>query len=290
MRPASIVRELNLRKIPFISNRPWNYWTVLSILRNPKYAGCNVWGQTSRKLHEKCKNIPRSQWFIVPGAFAPIIDMGMHQRAQAILDNRTINKSDAELLHGLRRLLKKKGSLSEKLIDSSRLVPALNTYYRRFGSLKNAYRLIGYKQWDEYFVRRDKAARTTRLRQEFIDKIKTLFSERVTAQRKSRKIRQTLLVDGRTEVSVYFCRSCKLPSGTRCWRFDPVASEAKNVALVCLLKDGNTEIESMYLVREVESTFNYLFGKRSRWIKKATPLNTLVEFHNAISVLAQSTS
>lgn len=115
-------------------SRPWNYWAVLAILRNPKYAGCNVWGQTSRKLHEKCKNIPRTEWVIVPGAFTPIIDMDIYQRAQTILDDRTINKSNAELLERLKCLLRKRKFLSEELIDKSRLVPSMNTYYRRFGS------------------------------------------------------------------------------------------------------------------------------------------------------------
>jgi len=52
--------------------------------------------------------------------------------------------SDAQLLHGLRELLRKQGRLSHGIIDGSREVPHSETYRRRFGSLRRAYALIGY--------------------------------------------------------------------------------------------------------------------------------------------------
>ena len=285
MRPASIVRELNRRCIPYDNKRTWGYYVVLGILRNQKYAGFNVWGQTSRKLHEKCRSIPRKDWITAPGAFAALINPKDFELAQKVLDDRTINKSDAELLEKLKRLLKKKKCLSQKLIDSSRMVPAMNTYYRRFGTLKNAYRLIGYKQWNQYSLRRDRAALTTRLRDEFIDKIAEMFPDRVVARNAPRKRRRTLLIDGTKDVSVYFCRACSRPSGAVCWRFDPIASEAQHAALVCLMRPGNRDIMRMYILRSVGPKFHYLFGQQSRWIKEAVPLGDLSELCDGMAEL-----
>jgi hypothetical protein len=56
---------------------------------------------------------------------------------------------DDELLLRLRLLLKKEGRLSVKIINGTLGVPAINVYDKRFGSLRNAYRLIGYEpKWD----------------------------------------------------------------------------------------------------------------------------------------------
>lgn len=53
--------------------------------------------------------------------------------------------SDEQLLEKLRWLLKKKGNISEKLMDETAGVPNSSTYRYRFGRLSNAYRLIGFK-------------------------------------------------------------------------------------------------------------------------------------------------
>jgi hypothetical protein len=53
------------------------------------------------------------------------------------------------LLSRLKLLLEKEGRLSEKIINSTLGVPAINVYSERFGSLRNAYRRIGYEpSWD----------------------------------------------------------------------------------------------------------------------------------------------
>ena len=116
---------------------------------------------------------------MVTGAFQPLVSTKTYERAQQVLDERTINKSDTELLERLKRLLRRKHYLSEQLIDKSRQVPAMNTYYQRFGSLRKIYQLVGYKQWSEYFNRRDKAVRTEGLRSRFVEQLAGLFPGKV---------------------------------------------------------------------------------------------------------------
>ena len=57
----------------------------------------------------------------------------------------TYGLSDDELLARLRRLLRKRGRLTEEIINQSNGLPHSDAYRRRFGSLPQAYRLIGYK-------------------------------------------------------------------------------------------------------------------------------------------------
>lgn len=53
--------------------------------------------------------------------------------------------SDDELLAKLRKLLKRKGNLTEMIIDDVRGMPSSSTYRNRFGSLSEAYRRVGFK-------------------------------------------------------------------------------------------------------------------------------------------------
>jgi hypothetical protein len=209
MSASAIARELNLRNVKYAGERPWTFYMVGRILTHKKYAGCNVWGQTSRKLHERITRNPRNEWVTKPEAFQAIIDQKTFDRVQRIRANKTENKSDAELLAGLKRLWREKGCLSEIIIDNSRRVPAVNTYYHRFGSLRNAYRLVGYSQWEEYFRRRERATQTERHHVELVERIAKTFPDSISLFRNHQRRRRLLLFEKRILVSVYLCRSIK---------------------------------------------------------------------------------
>ena len=285
MRPNAIARELNRTRTKYIGERPWTYYAVWRILRHQKYTGCNVWGQTSRKLHERIKQVPRKDWVTAPGAFAPIIDQQTFQRAQKVLDDRTGTKSNAILLNRLKRLWREKGHLTQKIIQKSRRVPAMNTYRRRFGSLRKAYQLIGYPQWGEYFRRRDKGLKTEHLRAELVGAIAQMFPGSVSLFHAPPKRRGTLVVDEKIVVSVYLCRSAKWPNGRPCWCFDPVAGETHNLTLLCTLNEGNDEPENFYLFRSLGRTGNYKFGPRSKWLATATRLRSISDFRDAVTAI-----
>ena len=80
-----IVRDLNRSRITHYG-RPWSHRAVFSILTNPKYAGCNVWHRTSKRLRDKRTLIETQGWIMKPGAFAPIVEGVRRQLLQ--LNNR----------------------------------------------------------------------------------------------------------------------------------------------------------------------------------------------------------
>jgi uncharacterized membrane protein YccC len=53
--------------------------------------------------------------------------------------------TDQELLARLRKLLETRGALNQAIINEAHGVPCVETYRRRFGTLYNAYYLIGYE-------------------------------------------------------------------------------------------------------------------------------------------------
>jgi hypothetical protein len=61
------------------------------------------------------------------------------------ISKRPRGLSRDEMLKALRKLWQDNGYLSLKLIEKHEEVPSTYSYGIRFGSIRNAYRLIGYK-------------------------------------------------------------------------------------------------------------------------------------------------
>ena len=89
-------------------------------------------------------------WIRAEGAYSPVVDQALFERARAIIDARSRHYSDDELLAMLRALLEECGSLSGIVIDEHDEMPSSSAYRYRFGSLLRAYELIGYEPDRDY--------------------------------------------------------------------------------------------------------------------------------------------
>jgi hypothetical protein len=72
-------------------------------------------------------------------------------RVREIRKGRRFELPDEEMLVRLRKLWMKKGRLTASIIDDASGLPCNGCYYKHFGSLQNAYRLIGYtdmRHWE----------------------------------------------------------------------------------------------------------------------------------------------
>jgi DNA invertase Pin-like site-specific DNA recombinase len=141
----AIAEDLNRRGIPSPRNGRWTHSVVATILSHPKYIGCNVFNQTTKRLGGPWAARPRSEWSIVPGAFKGIVDPKMFAVAQEMLGNFTVRKTDERVLQELQSLWRSKGKLNPKIIDNAHGMANSRTVKRRFGSLRKAYELIGYE-------------------------------------------------------------------------------------------------------------------------------------------------
>jgi DNA invertase Pin-like site-specific DNA recombinase len=194
----AIARELNRRGVPYQNGSRWTHHTVADVLTQPKYAGFHVYGRTTSRLYTPSVRLPKSDWLVSPQAFEPIIDYATFVEAQRILETRTNNKTDQQLLEALRRLLAQEGRLSLNLVKESPDVPSPSTYRLRFGSLRKAYELIGYGRADQ-FGAIDLRRRTQALREELVAHIAALFPSDVSVVRRGGRWRPIALakrVDG----------------------------------------------------------------------------------------------
>jgi len=144
-----IVRQLNREGVPNHLGRPWTRRMIDFIPRNENYIGNTVYNRESFPLRgRKIKN-PPNLWIRTKGSIAPVVDCGVFLRAQRRLTLRWLHLANDELLLRLKLLLQKEGRLSEEIINSTLGVPSIDVYCQRFGSLRDAYRRIGYElKWD----------------------------------------------------------------------------------------------------------------------------------------------
>jgi DNA invertase Pin-like site-specific DNA recombinase len=68
-----------------------------------------------------------------------------NRKRRRIRARRTMSLSDKEMLGRLRRLLRQRGNLSQKIVSETKYVPSRTAYISRFGSMQRAYELIGFR-------------------------------------------------------------------------------------------------------------------------------------------------
>lgn len=141
---GEIARLLNERQIKNARDGAWQWHHVRQTLRNENYIGNLVWNRQSVKLKGKVVNNSPDKWIRKIGALEPIIERSLFDAAQAILRERPQGLTQEQKLEPLRRLLRKHGTLSVKLVNRSAQTPSASSYGRWFGSLGKAFVLVGF--------------------------------------------------------------------------------------------------------------------------------------------------
>ena len=273
----SIARELNRREVKYRDGSEWDYLAVFNVLTHPKYSGCHVFGRTSQKLCTKVVRLPKSQWVLTPSAFDPIVDQATFDKAQRILRDRTINKSNEELLGGLRKLLARRGRLSLEIIKNAASAPSPSVYRGRFGSLRRAYELIGYGKPAD-FGRIDLRRRTQALRNGLMEQITNLFPGRVSIMRRGGRWRSRLHVQDGGTVSVLIARPVVVWKQTVRWQIDPVSHERNLVTLVARLNVNNESFKDFFILPSVDKQARFGISLRDSWLERGERLSSLTQF------------
>lgn len=212
---AEIALDLNKRGSLTDRGRPWSRGTVHQILINEKYIGNNVWNRKSFKLkRQRISNAPED-WVRADGVFEAIVDRGLFERAQEIIQARSARLSDDDLLDILRKLLSRTGSLSGLIIDEAPNCPSSSAYQTRFGSLLKAYQLVGYEPERDYrYIEINR-----KLRAMHPGVIEQTIAE-ITALGSSATIdaeRGLICINGEFSVSIVIVRCKPTPAGTLRW-------------------------------------------------------------------------
>lgn len=139
----AIADRLNADRIPSPTGGAWRWETVGSILRNEKYMGVKVTGQTRSRLGETV-HCPPETWIRTVGAFPALVSRRVFRAAQAIQQPGAPRYTDQELDAALAAVLLEHGRLGSKVLRDDPRTPTPTTYVARFGSLSAAYARVGY--------------------------------------------------------------------------------------------------------------------------------------------------
>ncbi|UTP38265.1 recombinase family protein [Phenylobacterium sp. LH3H17] len=141
---TALVRRLNDEAIPYGDGRPWTYQKVKNVLTNPAYAGDKVFGRHAYELGGGPVAQSPKDWVRIADALPAAVPRQDQAKAARIIANRMVMLDDDAMLGRLAELLRTEGRLSSQIIKRAEGVPCPATYHNRFGSLREAYRRIGY--------------------------------------------------------------------------------------------------------------------------------------------------
>jgi DNA invertase Pin-like site-specific DNA recombinase len=247
-----IVQRLNREDVPNHLGRPWTRSMVNYILRNEHYIGNTVYNRESRPLRDRKIKNPPNLWIRTKGSLAATVDQDVFLRAQERLTLRWQHLSDDELLSRLKSLLEKEGRLTVQIINDTLGVPSINVYSERFGSLRNAYRRIGYRQkWDFDWIDR---------RSEFNVLLRDTATALIARLQKAGSIARfepgvdVLTVNNRFAISLRLARSWLVSGRNPIWTVNRRISLPEGHIIAIRLGEGNKSVLDYLLLSTSEMT------------------------------------
>jgi DNA invertase Pin-like site-specific DNA recombinase len=253
---TEIAAGLNAQGILTDYGRPWNRGTVHQVQTNEKYIGNNVYHRTSCKLKKKHVSNPPEQWIRANGVYAGIIGQELFLKAQEIILTRSRKYTDDEMLELLREVLNKHGRISGILIDAADDLPSSTAFSHRFGTLVNAYKLIGYNPGIDFnFIEENRRLRKLHpgIVAEVIQKITALGAHAVWD-----KETELLNVNHEMSVSIVLCRHTETGAGSSRWLIRLDASVRPDITIAVRMDATNEGIRDYYVLPAIDMTWESL--------------------------------
>ncbi len=269
-----IADELNHQGVPFPQGvKTWSHQNVSRVLTSPKYEGTAVYNRKSTKLRGSRKVNPESEWVVLTNAFPAIVDAQTFETAQQIRRSRLWNPSDEQVLAPLKHLLSIHGKLSGSLIRNEPLALSAETYRRRFGSLTQAFSLVGYKS-----PRRPGACTRIaiqRLRVELMNQIVQTFPNEIFIHSRGPIQRNCLRLKSGRKIAVRVCRSTPVGILGHVWVLHKPGRDKGLISLMAGASADNKNLEVFYILPPFSSTREVRLSASHEWLRNGTRLSSL---------------
>jgi DNA invertase Pin-like site-specific DNA recombinase len=239
---GAIAAILNSERSPNEFGRPWYWGGIHQIVTNEKYLGNLVWNKRRRKLKAPITSNAPDAWIRVNGAFPAIVRHDVFASARAIIESRRARRSNDELLEGLRALWTQYGYLSSLIIDAAGSIPTASVYHKRFGSLIEAYRLVGY-----HTSRREITQAVRRMRPAIVAEI-ICGIENEGGQISRDPKTDLLTINGEFTVAVAIARCLPTRAGSPRWLIEVSKSNRADITLIVRIDGSNAAPLDYYLL------------------------------------------
>jgi DNA invertase Pin-like site-specific DNA recombinase len=254
---GEIADQLNQENIPNQLGRPWVRSTIQRLLCSEKYIGNNIFNLTSSKLGQKNTKNPPGAWMRIEGAFDRIIEPATFEAAQRLMAQRSADKPARELrptnpqiLGKLARLFEERGSLTTEMINAAEGLPHSTLYRKRFGSLRQAYELVGYRQDKNFEYYGGRRAVTATIAAIVAELNLTLHAAEKISDLDMKK--DILTIDSEIAASIVVARSGRLPSGSLRWKIGRKIDRSCNFVVLVRMTEGNESVLDFHLLTPAE--------------------------------------
>lgn len=246
---TEIAAQLNAEGLVTDRGQPWTRASVHQVLTNEKYIGNNIFNRSSFKLKAKRVTNTPDMWVRKDGAFEGIVDPDFFDAAQRIIQGRCSRFTDEELLAKLTQLLERRGALSGVVIDEFDDMPSSSVYRHRFGSLLQAYQLIGYSPGRDYrYIEANRAIRAMHP-----DVMASVLAGLVDAGGQAVSAADGLVtINDEFTASIVIARCLETPAGGLRWKIRIDQGLRPDITIAVRLEPGNIDVRDYYLLPWIE--------------------------------------
>ena len=253
--PEFIIAErLNEQNIPAENGTLWTRAKIHQILTNEKYIGNNIYNKTSSKLKSRLVKNPKNEWVRCDKAYKPIISKKKYNKAQEIIQLRSVHLTNEELLEKLKQKLESNGKLSGFIIDEDDTGPSSSVYRTRFGGLLRAYTLIGYKPEHDYsYLKINEALRS------FYSGIIEDFKGEILKSNcyiDEYKYAPMLYINDEFLISVLITKCTHMKSGKLRWKVRFDNSQKADITIVIRMDSQNISPLDFYIIPKIENEYS----------------------------------
>lgn len=253
--PEFIIAErLNEQNIPAENGTLWTRAKIHQILTNEKYIGNNIYNKTSSKLKSRLVKNPKHEWVRCDKAYKPIISKKKYNKAQEIIQLRSIHLTNEDLLEKLKQKLESNGKLSGFIIDEDDTGPSSSVYRTRFGGLLRAYTLIGYKPDHDYsYLKINEALRS------FYSEIIEDFKGEILKSNchiDEYKYAPMLYINDEFLISVLVTKCIHMKSGKLRWKVRFDNSQKADITIVIRMNSQNISPLDFYIIPKIENEYS----------------------------------
>ncbi|GCG88892.1 recombinase [Escherichia coli] len=253
--PEFIIAErLNEQNIPAENGTLWTRAKIHQILTNEKYIGNNIYNKTSSKLKSRLVKNPKNEWVRCDKAYKPIISKKKYNKAQEIIQLRSVHLTNDELLEKLKQKLESNGKLSGLIIDEDDTGPSSSVYRTRFGGLLRAYTLIGYKPEHDYsYIQINEALRS------FYSGIIEDFKGEILKSNcyiDEYKYAPMLYINDELLISVLITKCTPMKSGKLRWKVRFDNSQKADITIVIRMDSQNISPLDFYIIPKIENEYS----------------------------------
>jgi hypothetical protein len=166
-------------------------------------------------------NNPSELWIRSTEVFEPIVGKDIFSKAQLIMKEHYVRWSDEKLLGRLKEALNEKGRLSATIMNRMDGLPSTALYELRFGSLRNAFKLIGFRSRRNCEYIDSRSSLTAKLLEQASD-----ISRRIRALGAAAALdtaTHAMTIDGRLTVSLRIARYYRDPRKAPVWHINDSA-------------------------------------------------------------------